>query len=194
MAEIKKRKTVEAWKKKEWYTVTAPKMFEEKEVGKSPAENPENLINRVIEVPLYDVTGNVNHQFVKMRFRVFEVKGKTAYTQLDGYELVREFLRRNVRRGRSMIRTVLMLTSKDGVKLKVIAFAFTARKIDASKKDQIRVIMADTIKKTALESNFEELVQKLLFGGISSEIFKITKTIAPVKRIEMSKCEVLRSA
>jgi len=191
MAVVKKRKTADAWKKKEWYAIYSPKSFEEKEIGISPASEPDNLMNRIIEVPLREVTGNMAHQFVKMWFRVTDVKGKNAYTVFDGFELVREYLRRNVRRRRSMIRVVKKVETSDGKKLNVTVYAFTAWKVETSKKNLIRKVMLDAIVRIAKENNFETLIQKMVFGTMASEIFKELRAVTQIKRVEIAKCVML---
>jgi small subunit ribosomal protein S3Ae len=194
MVAVKKRKTAEAWKKKEWYSIRAPKLLDEKEVGTTPADEPAKLMNRVISVPLRDITGDVSQQFVKLLLRVNDVKGKTAYTKLDGFELVRDSLRRNIRRRRSLIRTVLPLESKDGVKMQVTAYTFAGMKIDTSKKDDIRKLMNEMLIQTAKETPLDTLIQKLIFGGAATAIFKSAKKIAVIKRVEIAKCMLLRSS
>jgi small subunit ribosomal protein S3Ae len=188
---VVKRKTVEAWKKKEWYTIISPKLFEERSVGTTPADDPQKLADRVIEVPLREITGNMQHQFVKLLFRISEVKGNNCYTTFDGFELVREYLRRNIRRRRSMITAIREIRTKDNKTLQVTAYVFTARKVDTSKKDIIRTIIVDTLKKGESES-FDSYIQKLLFGSIAADTFKKAKIVAPIKRVEIGKCEILR--
>jgi small subunit ribosomal protein S3Ae len=189
MVQVKKRKTAEAWKKKEWYSIYSPKEFEEKEIGTTPGSEPDKLLNRVIEVPLREVTGNMAHQFIKMWFRIVDVKGKNAYTVFDGFELVREYLRRNVRRRRSMIRVVRQIETKDNRKLIITVYTFTARKIETSRKNMVRKLMMDAIDRIAKENAFDALVQKMIFGTMASEIFKEVKGIAQIKRVEISKCQ-----
>ncbi len=189
MVQVKKRKTAEAWKKKEWYSIYSPKEFEEKEIGTTPGSEPDKLLNRVIEVPLREVTGNMAHQFIKMWFRIVDVKGKNAYTVFDGFELVREYLRRNVRRRRSMIRVVRQVETKDNKKLIITVYTFTARKIETSRKNMVRKLMMDAMDRIAKENAFDALVQKMIFGTMASEIFKETKGIAQIKRVEISKCQ-----
>jgi small subunit ribosomal protein S3Ae len=191
MVVVKKRKTADAWKRKEWFTIYSPKNFEEKEIGTTPATEPEKLINRILEVPLREITGNIAHQFIKMRFRVVEVKGKNAHTEFDGFELVREYLRRNVRRRRSMIRVVRQVETSDKKKLSITVYTFTARKIDTSKKNLIRKMMTNAIDRVAKENSFDNLVQKMIFGTMPAEIFKELKPIAQIKRVEISKCTMV---
>jgi small subunit ribosomal protein S3Ae len=134
----------------------------------------------------------MNHQFVKLICRITEIKGKSAYTQFEGFEFTREYIRRNVRRRRSIITATVDTKSKDNVKVQFTAYTFTARKIDTSKKDAIRTAMIQTVEKAAKGNNFVDLVSKALYGNLSNDIFKNVKHVAPVKRVEIAKCEVLR--
>lgn len=189
---VKKRKTVDSWRKKDWYTIYAPKVFDQRPVGSTPGDDPNKVVGRVVNTPLREITGSVAHQFVKLWLRISDVKGKSAYTEFDGFELTREYLRRNIRRRRSMIRAVEEVTSKDQKKLQMTVYAFTARKVDTSMKNEIRRIMREFLKARAAEEGFESLMQKAVFGTLSTELFKETKKLTWIKRIEIAKCEVLR--
>jgi small subunit ribosomal protein S3Ae len=190
MAEAKKK--VDVWKKKEWYTIYSPKMFDSLEVGITPTDDEKKLIGRVLRVPLREITNSMAHQFVKMFFRITEVKGKSAYTEFDGFELTMEYLRRNVRRRRSIIKVVRTITTKDDKKIHLTVHTFTARKIDTSKKDAIRKVMIEVLDEDGKANTFEDFIQKAIFGNLASDIFKEIKQIAPAKRIEISKCEIVK--
>ena len=45
-----RRKTVDKWKKKKWYTITASKIFNKKPLGETPVEKPVNLASRTIKI------------------------------------------------------------------------------------------------------------------------------------------------
>ena len=126
-----------------------------------------------------------------MQFRVTDVKGKGAHTEFDGFELVREYLRRNVRKRRSMIRVVRNITTSDKRKMSITVYTFTARKEDTSKKDLIRKTMSQVIDEIAAKNNFETLVQKMLLGPMATDIFKDVRNIVQIKRVEIGKCKLL---
>ena len=189
---IKKRKTVDTWKKKEWYTIAAPKVFEEKEIGTTIASDEKSLANRILNVPLREVTGNMNHQYVKLRLRVSEIKGKTAHTVMEGFELVPEYLRRNIRRHRSIVKLVKDGTTKDGVKIRITAYVFTGRKVDTTKKDEIRKITDAYLTKEIPENTAETIIQKCVFGTTPTEVLKQAKVVSPIKRVEISKLKFVR--
>ena len=187
----KKRRTTSSWKKKEWYTVVAPKEFDSKEVANTPATKPELLQDRVIKVPLRDLTGKMSHQTKKVLFKVKEVKGKTAHTQTAGFEMVNEQLKRNVRRGRSMVKLVGEFDSKNGETAKITAHAFLVSRVNTSKKDQIRNLMADSLQKRAKEMVLNDLFRKSLFGELPIQVKKDVRAICPVRRVVINKFKVL---
>ncbi len=186
----KKRKTTDTWKKKSWYTVVSPKDFESKEVGNTPAIKPELVIGRVIKVPLREITGNISHQSITMHFKVNEVKGTTAYTETNGFEMVREHFRRNVRRGRSMVTAIHYVKTKDKKKAQVTAHLFTLGRINTERKDVIRKVMEETLEETAKGVSLSDLVKKAAFGELGAEMKKKAKVFCPVKMAIVSKVEV----
>lgn len=193
MARVKsKRKKSEKWKKSEWFTIYAPKMFDEKEIGTTVADKEEHLIGRRVEVLLSEITGRPLHQTHKLIFKVNDVKGKKVFTEFDGFEMVREFLKRNVRRRRSMITAIEYYTTKDNNTVQITSVVFTSRKVRTSQKDTIRNIMKSILENQAKENTLADFVQKLLFGKIGSEIYKAAKSIAPINKVEMAKLEVIR--
>ena len=187
----KVRKTTDSWKKKEWYTIYSPSVFEEKEVGTTIADDEKKLVNRVIKVPLREITNNMNHQFIKLWLRTKEVKGKSVYTELSGFSLTTEYLRRNIRRRRSLIKSIVNGTTKDNKKIRVTGYIFSLRKIDTSKKNLIRKKMAEIIEKNIKENSLDSFIQKCVFGELATNVFRECKKIAPVRRVEISKCKLL---
>lgn len=187
---IKKIRRVDTWKKKSWYTIISPKSFEGKEVGITLAGDEKKLINRIIMVPLRNITNKLSHQFVKLRFKIKSVKGKEAFTEFVGFELTREYLRRNIRRRRSIIKLVRDITTKDEMKVQLTVYTFTLRKIDTSKKDEIRRIMIKYLDDIAKKEDSNSIVQKSIFGTLSTDISKLSKKIAPIRRVEVAKCKI----
>lgn len=188
---VKKRKTADTWKKKEWYTIISPKIFKEMEIGTTPATDERKLKNRIIKVPLRDITNNMGHQFTKLFFRITEVKGKNAYTEFKGFELTKEYLRRNVRRRRSLIRIVREITTKDKKNITITVYAFTFRKVDTSKKNSIRKMMLEFLDKNIKKMTLESVIQKSLYGEFSTDILKKIKVVAPTRRVEVYKLVIL---
>ena len=53
MAERKKKKTV-----KNWYSLLAPSMFGKAKIAETPADDPDKVLGRVVEVSMQELTGD----------------------------------------------------------------------------------------------------------------------------------------
>ena len=98
-----RRRVVDSWKLKKWYQVYAPKSFKEKFIGQIVSSNPDNLIGRVVECLLYDLTNDFRHSHIKLRFKIYEVVGERCNTRFVGHELTRDYIRALIHRGTTRI-------------------------------------------------------------------------------------------
>jgi len=183
--------TRDKWKLKQWYIIYAPDFFGSVEVGLTPADDPEKVLNRVVEVTLKDVTGDFTKGHVKLYFQVYDVKGQNAYTKFKGMKLARSYIRSLVRRRTTRIDGIFNITTKDGYKLRVMAMAIAMRRIQTSQERAIRKIMQEIIYKKAEELNFKDFVLEAVNGKIAAEIAKEAKKIYPLKKAEIRKIKVL---
>lgn len=129
MARANPRKVAAAardkWKLKNWYIVYAPEFFGSKEIGLTPADDPEKVKGRVIETTLKDLTGDFTKGHVKLYFQIYDVKGQNAYTKFKGHKLARSYIRSLVRRRTTRIDGIFNITTKDGYKLRVMGMVLS---------------------------------------------------------------------
>jgi len=183
--------TKDKWKMKEWFVIYAPEFFGSKEIGLTPADEPEKVIGRVIETTLRDLTGDFTKSHVKLYFQVYDVKGQNAYTKFKGHTLARSYIRSLVRRRTTRVDGIFNITTKDGYKLRVMGMVIAYRRIQTSQERAIRKIMQDIIYKKAEELNFADFVLQSVNGQIAQEIAKEARKIYPIKRAEVRKIKVL---
>lgn len=179
------------WKLKKWYTVIAPPVFNNAVLGTTPADDPLKLIGRVMEVTLYDLTGDFTQVHVHLFFQIIKVEGDKAYTRFKGHELARDYMKSLTRRRSSKIQGIFNVQTKDGYGLRITAVAFTAYRCKTSQKRAIRRIMQNIIVKRAAETTFDELIQAMLFGDLAQEIFQEAKKIYPLRKVEIYKSKLL---
>ena len=180
------------WSRKQWFVVYAPPAFGLKEVAEVPANSPESLLNRTLEVTLYDLTGDLNQLHVKLKFQIKYVEGNKAFTQVKGMELARDYIRSIVRRGMSKIDGYFDVETKDGAKLRVAGLALTIKRCKSSQERAIRKIMKEIIETRAAELNFDEFIQEAVLGKIAAEIFNKARKIYPLRKAEIMKIKVLK--
>jgi small subunit ribosomal protein S3Ae len=179
------------WRGKAWYMVIAPTFFGNVELGSVPAEEPEQLIERVVEATLYDITGDFSHQYLKMFFQISEIDGKTAHTLFKGHEYSRDYLRSLVRRRTTKVDGLFNLTTKDGYKLRISVSALTLSRIKTSQEKIIRNMMEKTIKEKAATLNLDSFVQEMVLGKIASDIYNEAKKVAPLRHVGIRKSKLV---
>ncbi len=179
------------WRGKGWYMVVAPSFFGNVELGSIPAQEPEQLIGRVVEATLYDITSDFSHHFLKMFFQVNEVDGKTAKTLFKGHEYSRDYLRSLVRRRTTKVDSLINLTTKDGFKLRIAVSALTLSRIKTSQEKIIRKMMEKTIHEKANALSLDQFVQEMVLGKIASDIYNQAKEVAPLRHVGIRKSKLI---
>ena len=109
------RKVKDKWKAKEWYSLHAPRMFNETEIGETPSGDPESLYGRTAEVTVQELTGDYSKMHIKLKFKVTDVDGSVAKTSFVGHSLTSEYIRRLTRRKKTKTDHVVDITTKDEI-------------------------------------------------------------------------------
>jgi len=187
----KTKQVRDKWRGKSWYMIVAPSFFGNIELGSVPAAEQEQLIGRVVEATLYDITQDFSHMYLKMFFQVSELDGKTAKTVFKGHEYSRDYLRSLVRRRTTKVDALLNLTTKDGYKLRIAISALTLSRIKTSQEKVIRGIMQKIIKEKSAALTLDQFVQEMVLGKIASDIYNISKKVAPLRHVGIRKSKLV---
>lgn len=187
----KSKRVRDKWRGKAWYMVVAPPFFGNVELGALPAENPEQLIGRVVEATLYDITSDFSHQYLKMFFQINELEGKTAHTLFKGHEYSRDYLRSLVRRRTTKVDGLFNLATKDGYRLRISVSALTLSRIKTSQEKLIRDMMAETIDEKAATLFLDQFVQEMVLGKIASDVYNKAKKVAPLRHVGIRKSKLI---
>jgi small subunit ribosomal protein S3Ae len=185
---------VEGWKAKKWYRVHVPEAFGRVEIGDTISADPENMVGRVMTATLGEVVQDYSKSHIKMKFKINNVAGDSAYTEFVGHEVTRDYLRSLVKRRASRIDTILPLMTKDGKKLRVTVVCLTLTRAEQSQIHAIRQAVAQALTARAAENDIEGLVKDIMSGDLSRDIFKVTKLIYPIRRVEITKSKLERIA
>ncbi|WP_254763652.1 30S ribosomal protein S3ae [Natrinema marinum] len=184
---MSERSVSRAKQEKRWYTVLAPEQFDRQELGETPADEPEKVYDRTIETTLGELTNNASENNTKLTFKVTDVGSDSAYTEFVEHALTRDYLRSLVRRGASKIEAYVTVLTTDDYRVQIQPVAFTTKKADASQEKAIRETMVEMIEEAAEERSFEELIDSVVEGRLSSGIYGEAKTIYPLRRVEIQK-------
>jgi len=172
---------------KRWYTVHAPEQFDREELGETPADEPEKVLERTVETTLGDLTGDAGENNTKLTFKINDVGSDAAYTEFIKHELTRDYVRSLVRRGASKIEAYVTVLTTDDYRVQLQPVAFTTKKADRSQEEAIRRIMIDLVEEAGTERTFEELIDSVVEGRLSSAIYGESKEVYPLRRVEVVK-------
>ncbi|AXR78452.1 30S ribosomal protein S3ae [Natrarchaeobaculum sulfurireducens] len=184
---MSERSVSRAKQEKRWYTVLAPEQFDRQELGETPADEPEKVYDRTIETTLGELTNNASENNTKLTFKVTDVGSDAAYTEFKEHSLTRDYLRSLVRRGASKVEAYVTVLTTDDYRVQIQPVAFTTKKADASQEKAIRETMVEMIEEAAADRTFEELIDGVVEGRLSSAIYGEAKTIYPLRRVEIQK-------
>lgn len=185
------KKTIDVWKTKQWYTIVAPKFLGEVHTTLTiPATEEATLLNRVISIPLKEVTRDFSHLYFSVRLRVSEIKGKNAFTKFIGFSLAREYISTLVRRRRDALELHIPLKSKDGVEFQLSSLIVTSGTCSEAQKKGLRNALKDELQKRSSNADFGDFIRSIMFQQLALELHKALVKIYPLKRIELTKAEL----
>ncbi|WNY27539.1 30S ribosomal protein S3ae [Methanolapillus ohkumae] len=189
----KQQKKVDSWKEKKWYNIVAPEFLNRTQVGQTIASDPALMMDRIIETTVGEMTNDMSKNNMKMRFRIVRVNGDVAETAFLGHMLTNDYLRSIVKRQTSKIDAILTVRTADGYIINIKPTCFTVKRARTSQIKAIRNMMTRIVVRRAVKSNFEDLIQEIVTGKMSSAIYKQTKNIYPLRRVEVRKTEVVKT-
>ncbi|HEX6067369.1 MAG TPA: 40S ribosomal protein S3a/S1 [Nitrososphaera sp.] len=196
------------WRDKQWVIVNKPAGFEPPgSVNYVPVTEAEQAKGRVIENTLHDLMkGNPDqtmdqHQ-IKVYIQIENIADGNANTRFKGHEYAKEFLRSLVRRGSSMVSFVQDYTTQDGYKFRVAFIAFTQRRVNASKKHEIRMIAHKILAEKIPQMTVEQFVQNVTgskSGSMPREtnsflgaaIYQEARKVATMRHIGIKKTKLI---
>jgi small subunit ribosomal protein S3Ae len=185
--------TVDKWKSKKSFEITAPALFQERVIGHTIAYNAKELPGRVILASLSDMSGEFNprQQRVKLRLKIDKVLGTTAKTIFLGSRLAQDYERSLVRRRTSKIYVSQDVVTKDNKKLRVKSILVTSRQVNSSRKGAIRLRYRDFLEAEAKTQSFNDFINNAVFGRLAPKTKKMMSTIYPLRHAVIQKTEVL---
>ncbi|MBN2127716.1 MAG: 30S ribosomal protein S3ae [Candidatus Diapherotrites archaeon] len=189
----KSSRTVDKWKKKQWYEIFAPQEFKRVSLGDTVATKPEQLEGRKLKVSMRKITNQIKKAFTEIRFKITEVKGNKAYTESTGHEVPESFLKKFIRRRSSKIQAVTDVSTKDRQKIRLKVMILTRKKATSDQRTAIHKIMLEEIRDYCSKRNSGEIISDLILGDLDLQITKKANKITPVKKTEIVKSKLFES-
>ena len=181
---------VEGWKAKSWFKVHTPDTLGKVFIGDAIANDAESVVGRIMTSTLGEITNDYAKQHMKMSFKINSVAGDSAYTEFVGHDVTRDYLRSLVKRRSSRIDCHVPLVTKDGKKVHLTISCYTFARANISQEHAIRKIITEAVRAQASAWDLTTLVNMIVSGEISRDLFKAVKIIYPTRRVEVVKSKV----
>ena len=169
------------WRDKQWVTVNKPLGFEPQlPINYIPVTDPTQIKGRTIENTLHDMMkGNPDQSMDQHQIKVFiqidKITDGVATTIFKGHEYAKEFLRSLIRRGSSMVTFTHDYTTIDGHTFRVAMVAFTHRRVNSSKKHEIRLIGQKILSERIPQMTVDQFIQEIT-GSTGEDIPRETNS------------------
>merc|ERR1711907_348741 len=202
-----KKKVVDVFTKKEWYTPKAPSYFKTRDLGYTPVNrtqgtklSSDGLKGRVFEVSLADLNQDESN-YRKIKLCCEEIQGRELLCNFHGMDLTRDKLRGLVKKWRSLIEAHVDVKTTDGYVLRMFCIGFTQKQSNSYRKTcytksaqerALRAKMVEVMTKEASTCDLKELVGKLIPEAIAKDIEKQCKSIYPLQDVYIRKVKVLK--
>lgn len=181
---------IDKWRLKKWFTVRAPKEFNDATVGEMPANDEKAVLGRNIVVSLDMLTHNPSHAYTNVTLKVIGISGDAAQTKLIKMELLASYIRSFVRRYRSVSSAVIPVSTRDGTSMVVKLIAVTRARTAHTKIVGMRREMIDFTRGYFRENDIGPLVGSIIDGKFQDALTSKLRHITDLNKIEVRKLEI----
>jgi small subunit ribosomal protein S3Ae len=180
------------WRDKQWVIVNSPPAFGSGPLNYVPITAVETSKGRVIENTMYDILRQdpTQHQ-TKVFVQIENIHDGIASTNFKGHEYAKEFLRSLVRRGSSMISYTHDYTTSDGYTFRVVMVAFSQKRINSSKRHEIRILAHRVLALKIPQLTIDQFVQEATMGKMAADLLSETKKVASLRHIGIRKTKLI---
>tara|TARA_B100000508_G_scaffold7415_1_gene5571 strand:- start:407 stop:1333 length:927 start_codon:yes stop_codon:yes gene_type:complete len=188
------RKQRDKWKSKRWYTIRAPRHpWAFKVIGETIAEDEAMLIGRNYEILQNELDGDFSKMHVKVQFRITSVVGGDALTEYIGHEMLKDHIRRQVRRDRGKVDDTVDIVTEDGFYVRVKPLLISRNRIKGSQKQEMRTLAREVILKTGATTTWIDLQKSSLDGTLEAKIREAVSKIQPVRGVMIRRTQLIQT-
>lgn len=176
---------------KNWYTVTAPEIFDNEELTETPADKDSKVIGRRVSEDLTELMDGTDKYYVDVSLKVTDVEGNKAFTEVDGMECSKEFVSRMVRKRSDRMDLVRDVETEDDRKVRVKLVGATVNNASGKTLSDIRNSLTDLLEERAEEMNYSDFMEAIFRDDLQKELREAANEIYPFRQLEVRKTELL---
>lgn len=177
-------------RKKKWIKIIALKPFNEQFIGETLVAETEDAIGRKIKLSLMNLTNDPKRQNINIKFEITKKHADGVGAEMIGYSLVASSIKRLVRRDCNRIDESYVFRTADNKKIRIKPFVLTKSMAKGSVLKAMRKAVKEFLSNTVQKSNYEKLVNELLYHKLQKMLKEHLKKIYPARVCEIRLMEV----
>lgn len=170
-------------KKKIWVGIQAPKEFRIRDIGESLVSLPEQLINKVSQVNLANLTGDPKKQNIYISLKVKEIKENKGLTEIVQFNVAPSYLKRFNRMAKQKAEQSLILKTKDNIEIRIKAMAFSKNKTKNSVLTAVRAKMREFLINNVQSKTYDEIMNEIINFEFQKNLNRELKAIYPLSNV-----------
>ncbi len=180
------RKTVsKTGKKKNWYKLVAPKVFNDVEVGEALAVSPEEVMGRTVKSSLMSLNRSIKKQNVTVTLKVKEVKENAGVCDVHSYVMNPSGVKRLVKRRRDKVDDSFVCKTKDGKLVRVKPMILTRSNTSNPTLSAMRHAARYAFMSRILKVTYGQFVDDVLHDKIVKDVKRVVDYIYPVRMVSI---------
>ncbi|MFH1505398.1 MAG: hypothetical protein ABIE94_00195 [archaeon] len=172
-------------KKKRWFPIVAPKIFEDSVLGESYVSDYAHLKGKYMTANLMNVTGDARNQHVNIQFQVTKTQDGKGYAEIVKYTMLPTSLKRLVRRGKDKIVDSFTCVTSDKVLVRVKPLFITASISKKSAQTGIRLLARKTLKEIIATNTFDNIMKEIIYNKVQKHLRIILSKVYPLKNCDI---------
>jgi len=179
-------------KKKRWFPIIAPKIFNRKAIGEMHLYIPEQAIGRYVSINLMNLTGDIKKQNTVAKFIINNTGEGKLYSDITGYHIMPTAVKRMVRRKVAKVLMSFIIKTADDKKIRIKPLILTRGTAKQSVLKGIRKKTEESLKALAEKTKFENILQDIIAHKLQMNFKKQLSKIFPIRTFEIRMLGIVR--
>jgi small subunit ribosomal protein S3Ae len=172
-------------RRKRWYPIVAPKLFDNMPLGETLLDESAQLQGKFLTMSMMNISGDPKKQNVNIKFEVTKVVEGKGLSEIRGYELQQNSLRRLMRRGRKKVEDSFVIKTVDDKYVICKPLIITSGNASGSKLTDIKKHARQLLKEIIHQNTFETVITDLLDYKPQNYLRDLLSKIYPVRSVEV---------
>ena len=178
-------------KKKTWIAVYGSGNYEGLQLGETLAEKPSDLMGRVIETNLSDISREVKRQNTKLLFKVNNINEGKVMADVVGYATMASHVRRSSQKIKNKMNDSFTCSTKDNVKVQLKPMMMTKATAQKGVLSQIRMGARAALTNEVAGLSYNEMLDSITGYRLQKIVKEKLKKIMPLSVCDIRMMERL---